>query len=261
MKGSFKFLGTSGSVGVPVIGCNCLVCQSTSYFNKRLRPCSLIKVGDKQILIDAGPDFYHQAHKYSIKKLDGVIFTHAHYDHIAGLDDLRVFSFFSKQPLPLLVSRDTKEEISRFFSYLFEKDVKQKFIFEILESSQKQSFLNIPFKYCFYHQIGMKVTGYRFGDLSYITDIKIFDDSLFELIEGSKTLIISSLEWNPTRAHLGLYEVEAIAKKAKVERCIVTHIGHELDHKKTNEKLPDFMELAYDGMSVDFEMFPSEDVR
>ncbi len=253
MKGCLTLLGTSGSLGIPVIGCRCCVCLSSSMHNKRKRPCNLLQIEDKNFLIDAGPDFRELALKYHIHKLDGLILTHTHFDHIAGLDDLRVYSFLTNQPLPILCSENTKKELKEFFFYLFQEKVKQKFRFISLDSKKRDvDFLNIKFSYAFYEQIGMQVTGFRVGDLSFVTDIKNYDHDLMKMISGSKTLVIGALEWNPTRAHLGLHDVIEIASKARVESCYVTHIGHELDHHKTNENLPKFMQLAYDGLSLEF---------
>lgn len=253
MKGCLTLLGTSGSIGIPVVGCRCEVCLSSSLHNKRKRPCNLLQIEDKNFLIDAGPDFRELALKYNIQKVDGLILTHTHFDHIAGMDDLRVFSFLTSQPLPILCSENTKKDLVEFFFYLFKEDVKQKFSFVTLDPDKRYvEFLNLKLHYAFYEQIGMQVTGFRMGDLSFVTDVKTYDHELIKMISGSKTLVIGALEWNPTRAHLGLYDVIEIAKEAKVESCFVTHIGHELDHHKTNENLPKFIRLAYDGLSLEF---------
>lgn len=253
MKGVITLLGTAGSLGIPVIGCRCKVCVCSERHNQRKRPCNLIQIEDKNYLLDAGPDVREQALKHHIYHVDGLILTHTHFDHVAGLDDLRVYSFLSNQPLPIVCSRKSKEELMSLFSYLFQENVKQKFTFFTLEDNTAQDALtHLKFSYAFYEQIGMQVTGYRFGDLSYVTDIKHYNKSLLDLIAGSKTLVIGALEWNPTRAHLGLHEVIAIAKEAGVSSCVVTHIGHELDHYETNENLPSFVQLAYDGMSLEF---------
>jgi phosphoribosyl 1,2-cyclic phosphate phosphodiesterase len=253
VKGCLTLFGTSGSLGVPVVGCRCEVCLSSSLHNKRLRPCNLIKIKEKNFLLDAGPDFRTQALQYHVQKLDGLILTHTHFDHIAGLDDLRVFSFLTNQPLPILCSEATKKELMHFFFYMFQEKVKQKFTFITFDRYQHHiDFCGIRFNLVFYEQIGMQVTGFRIGDLSYVTDIKTYDKTLIEMIEGSKTLVIGALEWNPTRAHLGLHDVIELASKAKVDACYITHIGHELDHHRTNENLPSFVQLAYDGLSLEF---------
>lgn len=252
MKIRLTFLGTSGAVGIPVIGCKCSVCLSQDPYNRRTRPGALLQINEKKILIDVGPDFYHQAHRHQIFDLDGAILTHAHFDHVAGLDDLRVFSFLTKKPLPLLASESTAKDLMRSFGYLFDKEHKPKFSLQVLDNKKhKSSFLDIDLNYFFYSQSGMQVTGYRFGSLAYVTDIKEYDASLYKQLEGVKTLVMSTLEWNPTRAHLGIHEVVEIASQLQVEKLYMTHIGHELEHYITQKKLPSFAFLAYDGLSID----------
>lgn len=255
MKGHLTLWGTSGSLGVPVVGCQCSVCLSGSSYNQRTRPCNLLHIDGKNFLIDVGPDFRFQALKYGLQKLDGLILTHTHFDHIAGLDDLRVFSFLENQPLPIFCSEVTKKELKEFFFYLFTENVKEKFTFHTFDHHTRYfEHKQLKMRFAFYHQIGMQVTGIRIGDLSFVTDVKTFDEDFLRLIDGSKTLVIGALEWKPTRAHLGLHEVIDLAKQAKVQSCVVTHIGHELDHIITHENLPSFVRLAYDGMSLEFSL-------
>lgn len=249
MRGRFTFFGTAASTGIPVIGCNCPVCVSDSPLNKRTRTAALLQIESLNILIDVGPDFRFQALQHRMTTLDGLIVTHTHYDHIAGIDDLRVFSFANKKPLPALVSKETMEDLKKRYFYLLNGS---KFTFQILEQDAgKATFLKIPLQYFSYQQTGMGVTGYRFGDLAFVTDIKEYSDSLLKVLAGCETLIISALDWLPTRAHLGIDEVIALAQKIQARRVVLTHIGHELDHESTNAKLPKFVELAYDGMSLD----------
>lgn len=253
MKGTFTFLGTSASVGVPLIGCKCHVCKSNSPFNKRLRPAALIELSEKKVLLDVGPDYYQIALKHEINHLDALLLTHTHYDHIAGLDDLRVYTFFTKKPLVILCSKETEKELKQFFSYLFETPGFQKFQIVVLDENKNSCQLfDAELNYVFYSQIGMNVTGYRIGDLAFITDIKEYDKKIFSSLRGLSTLIISAINWSPTRAHLGIEEVIEIAKELKPKSVLLTHIGHELDYEETNKKLPPYIKLAYDGMKVDF---------
>lgn len=255
MRGRFTFFGTSASMGVPIIGCECSVCLSDSPLNKRTRSAALLQVGEKKILVDVGPDIREQALKHRLTHLDALILTHTHYDHIAGLDDLRIFSFKTKQPLPTLVSEETMQDLKRRYFYLMEGKKAPKFAFQILEQDQGETeFLGLRLEYCFYRQMGMSVTGYRFGDLAFVTDIKEYSTSIFKTLEGCETLILSAIDWSPTGAHISIEEAIDIGKKTKAKRVLLTHIGHELDHEKTNQKLPPFMELAYDGMTVEFNL-------
>ena len=252
MKGRFTFFGTGVSTGVPVVGCSCAVCLSDSPLNQRTRAAALLHVENQQLLIDAGPDFRSQALKYRLHSLQGLILTHTHYDHIAGIDDLRVFQFMTKKPLPTLLSQETMKDLERRYFYLVKTNKTPKFTFHVLEEKEGElSFLGIPIQYCSYHQTGMSVTGYRFGDLAFITDIKEYPSSIIDVLSGSETLVISAIDWTPTRAHLGIEEAVELAHKIGARRVFFTHIGHELDHEATNAKLPKFMELAYDGMSIE----------
>lgn len=252
MVAKLTFLGTSGSLGIPVIGCKCHVCLSKKPQNIRSRPGALFEGDGFKILIDVGPDFYYQALKYSINHLDGVFLTHAHYDHIAGIDSLRVFSFLQKKPLPLFGSAATLDEVFRCYGYLFDKELHQKFTCNRLtEGSHQFNFMNLSWSFMFYHQIEMQVTGYRCGPFAYVTDVKEYDQTFLSSLNGVETLVISALEWNATRAHLGIDEVLEIGKSLNVRRLYITHLGHEIDHEITQKKLPSFAFLAYDGLSID----------
>lgn len=250
MEGRFTFFGTGASMGVPVIGCSCFVCCSDSPLNKRTRSCSLFQCGNKKILIDVGPDFRFQAIQHRIKNIDGLMLTHTHYDHIAGIDDLRVFAFKPHPPVPVLLSEETMEDLKRRYFYLVEEKA-PKLSFQVLKKDFNEvEFLGIKVGYFFYDQLGMQVTGYRFGDLAFLTDIKHYPVSIFEELEGCNTLVLSAINWEKTRAHINIEEAIEIAEKVKAKRVFLTHIGHELDHESTNEKLPKCMQLAYDGLSI-----------
>lgn len=132
MNGSFLFLGTGGSMGIPVIGCDCSVCTSSSHFNKRLRTSALLTFGNQKILIDAGPDFRSQALHNKLDRLDGVMFTHAHHDHTAGIDELRVYYMYSHEPLPCLMSKDTYIDLRTRFDYIFTTKMERKSSFQDL---------------------------------------------------------------------------------------------------------------------------------
>ena len=120
MKGSFLFLGTSGSTGIPVIGCKCPICTSSDPRNQRLRPAGWVRIGGTSLLIDAGPDLRGQALKYGIDRVDGLLLTHTHFDHIAGIDELRIFYVRHKKPLPCLLSQETYDELKKRYYYLFQ---------------------------------------------------------------------------------------------------------------------------------------------
>lgn len=256
--GRLLFLGTGGSVGVPMIGCTCSVCTSSSPFNKRLRPSALLELGKKRLLIDVGPDFRSQALRYGVTRLDGVLLTHSHFDHIAGIDDLRVFYFLQKKALPCLVSKETFQELKIRYHYLMRPLEKGKTIcaqldFQFLENDFGSiEFCSEHLEYVSYFQAGMKVTGYKIGDLAYISDIREYDTKVIDAISGVKTLILSALRYTSSDVHFNIDEAIDFARRVKAERTFLTHISHELDYELTNQKLPEDIRLSFDGLELEF---------
>lgn len=258
MEGKLLFLGTGGSMGIPVIACDCPVCTSTSPKNQRLRPSALLQAGGKQILIDCGPDFKQQAIKYKINQLDGLILTHAHNDHTASLDELRVYCLKSGKPLPCLLSPETAADIKNRFYYLFEekepyKGLLSRFTFQPLDGIRGEvDFLGLKMHYFSFYQLGMRVDGFRIGDLAYVSDIKVYPESIFNDLKGVRTLVISALRFQPSPMHFNVDEAIAFAKIVGAENTWFMHIAHELDHAIGSEYLPPGIKLAYDGLELDF---------
>lgn len=261
MKGSFLFLGTGSSMGVPRIACNCEICTSKDPHNKRLRPSGLIQVGDKQILIDSGPDFREQALHFNLPKIDAVIYTHTHYDHIAGIDELRIYYLLNGKPLPALVSKDTMADIRSRYGYLFRQNQQKNNLtaqleFTILEQERGFiEFLGLPFRYLTVSQGGMKVTGYRLGDFAYISDIKEYPETIFDDLVGVNHLVISALRSDPSEIHFNINEAIEFAQKVQAEHTWLTHLSHELEYKRTNAFLPKNIQLAYDGLTLEFNYY------
>lgn len=257
-KGKFLFLGTGGSMGIPVIGCECAVCRSDSLFNKRLRPSGLLKILEKNILIDCGPDFRSQMLKHNIKHIDGLIFTHAHYDHTGGFDDVRIITSRSKTSLPCLLSEATAEDLKMRFPYVFDANaplasLTTRVSMQFLESTRGYTeFLGVPLRYMTYEQGGMLVNGFRFGNFAYISDIRHYPETIFEDLKGTETLVISCLRYQPSILHFNVEEALAFTKKVGASQAWFTHIAHELDHELTNSRLPPNYQLAYDGLEIDF---------
>lgn len=259
MQGKLLFLGTGASTGVPVIGCSCSVCCSMDPRNQRLRSSALISVNGKTILIDAGPDFRQQALRMGMTALDGVIITHTHFDHIAGLDDLRVFEQQMHQSrMPCLVSLETWMSLKVHFPYLLEIErpdskIKGRFEFQVLDDDFGiANFMNLPWQYMTYIQNGMKVTGIRIGSLAYVLDIKEADATLVQALHGVDTLIISALRQTTSRSHFSIDEAIEFARSVKAKQTLLSHIAHEVDYEKMAQCLPKDVFLAYDGMEVDF---------
>lgn len=258
MKGSFLFLGTGASMGTPVVTCQCSVCLSQDRRNHRLRPSGLLKVENQQIILDVGPDFREQALRYGIDHLDGVVLTHGHYDHMAGMDDLRVFYFLKKQTLPCLLSRPTYNELKLRSPYFFEgggDDVTggARFQFKVIDELEGDViFNNLPWTIVSYTQNGMQVTGYRIGSFAYVMDLKEYTPSIFEKLKGVEVLVLSGLRERSSPAHLTLEEALEFSRKVGAKMTWFSHVSHELDHETTNRRLPREAQLAYDGLEVLF---------
>ncbi len=254
MKGTFQFLGTGASAGVPLIGCKCPVCSSTSPKNKRFRPSGIIHVHGKSLLIDITPDFRSQALQFGVDSIDGLLLTHTHYDHIAGIDEVRIFNVRQKRALPCLLSDESLGEIERRYHYFFNKEgLSAKFDFVPLKGDTGSTeFLGVEVGYCSYSQGGMKVTGYRVGEFAYISDIRKFDDSIFEALQGVKKLVVSALNAEPTPFHLSLKEAVAFSDRVGAIETWITHISHFIEHEAINALLPPHVRMAYDGLKLEF---------
>jgi phosphoribosyl 1,2-cyclic phosphate phosphodiesterase len=250
------FLGTGSSMGIPVIGCKCPVCQSDSHYNKRWRSSALLMMDNKKILIDCGPDFREQALRYRIDQLDGVIVTHAHHDHTAGFDELRIFSLRAQQAIPCLLSADTLTDLKKRFYYIFDENgpyaaQTAKFQLQLLESERGETlFVGHHIRYFSFRQGGMLVNGFRFNNLAYISDIRDYSEEIFDDLKGVETLVISALRFSPTPLHFSVDEAVDFSRRVGAERTWLVHIAHELDHEKINAYLPPNVRLAYDGLLI-----------
>jgi phosphoribosyl 1,2-cyclic phosphate phosphodiesterase len=213
-------------------------------------------VGGKTILIDCGPDFRAQGLRIGLKDLDGVILTHAHYDHIAGIDDLRVFYFIQKKVLPCLLSDQTLNEIKIRYSYFFQNindDVLggSRFDFQVLHDEfGKTNFLGLEVDYMSYEQGGMKITGFKIGKLAYILDIKHYTEKLIHSLKGTEILVMSALRQKPSPAHLTIDEAIAFAGKVGAQKTYFSHVSHDEDFHTLTKILPPGIEIAYDGLTL-----------
>lgn len=257
LKGKFTFLGTGASTGVPVIGCRCSVCLSKNPYNNRYRTSGLIEIEGKKLLIDIGPDFRTQALKYDIENLDALFVTHIHSDHIAGIDDVRIFYFRNKKGLDCYLSSETLEDLKVRYHYLF-KPIEQvptvtaQLDLHLLDEDFG-SFMAIgkKFTYLSYFQGKVKVSGLRIGDFAYLSDIKEYDEEIFFHLKGVKTLVISALKSGSSPVHFNLDDAVKFSDKVGVDRAYFTHISHDLEHEIINNKLPSNRQLAFDGQIID----------
>lgn len=255
MKGKIVLLGTGGSMGVPVIACSCPVCLSSSVRNKRNRSAALICVDDKTLLIDAGPEIRQQLLAHDIERLDGALITHAHFDHIAAIDDLKAFTFVHKRKLAVLLSKESFEELSHRHYYLMDGEGRQglHFDFEVVEPPFKpQVFAGLDIKLLSYFQREMPVLGFKIGDLAYVSDIKQYTKELIEDIKGIETLIVSALRHTSSPMHFSIDEAIAFAIEVGAKTTYFTHMAHEIDYDTVSAALPDSIHLGYDGLAIPF---------
>lgn len=257
--GRFQFLGTGGSMGIPVIGCDCEVCTSTSPHDKRLRPSAVVSIGEKTFLIDPGPDLRTQALRFGVKKLDGILVTHAHQDHVGGLDDLRIYCIRQKRSLPCLLSKETLDELKVRFAYTFHEKLSEgQFVTKIEPQCINDNRGGVQFegcsiRYVTFEQAKMKVLGFRFGNLAYLSDIKEYPETIYEDMKGVQHLIISAIRYVPSPLHFTVDDAVEFSRKIKARHTWLTHISHDLRHEKTEAYLPENVHMAYDGLEISFD--------
>lgn len=247
------FLGTGTSMGVPTLGCECSVCTSSNPYNKRTRASLLVLVDNKNLLIDTATDFRAQALRENLKRLDGVLYTHAHADHILGLDDLRPYSFFQKRHIPCYGNESTMAAVCEMFQYVFTEPQPGGSIPRIEPRVIEGSFdfdgvpiLPIPVIHG-----NLPVLGYRIGELAYLTDLSEIPDESYRLLKGVSTLILGVLRYKPHPTHLSFDKALAIVEKIEPDQTFFTHISHDFDHDRTGAELPNGVFLAYDGLSLE----------
>jgi phosphoribosyl 1,2-cyclic phosphate phosphodiesterase len=248
------FLGTGTSQGVPVIACSCEVCQSTDSRDKRLRSSIMISDGPHNIVIDTGPDFRQQMLRLAVKDLDAVVFTHEHKDHIAGLDDVRAFNYFSGKAMTVYCNDRVEVALRREFYYAFTTE-KYPGVPEIRFSPIESEVFEIgkvPFQPIAVKHLNMDVLGFRINDFSYVTDANYIPAAEMDKLKGSKTLVLNALRKEKHPSHFTLEEALEIINILKPEQAYLTHISHQLGkHEDVTAELPKNVHLAYDGLKLD----------
>jgi phosphoribosyl 1,2-cyclic phosphate phosphodiesterase len=247
------FLGSGTSSGVPMIACECAVCTSTDKKDNRLRSSILVQSAHTTLVVDSTPDFRYQMLRAGVKHLDAIIFTHPHKDHIAGLDDVRAYNFFTRRPMEIFANEMTQEVIIREFPYAF-ADTKYPGVPEIrLNTIAFDEFTvgDIPITPILVWHMKMPVLGFRFGDFTYITDANRIDEAEKQKVRGSKVVVLNALRKEAHISHFTLAEAVATAKELQASQAYFTHISHQLGrHADINNELPAGMELAYDGLII-----------
>ncbi len=253
---TLRVLGSGTSVGVPTIGCHCKVCVSGDSRNRRLRPSLLVRWEDRSVVIDTGPDFRQQALAAGIEKLDGILYTHAHADHILGIDDLRPFNYHQRGPIPIYCTAASLEHIQRVFAYIFHdgpsESSRPKLAPEIFNEDAFNiaglEFLPIPLR----HGAG-PCHGFRFANVAYLTDHSVIPGESLPLLEGLEVLFLDALRYKPHPTHSTVDQSLKTVELLKPRRAYFTHISHDLDHERAERLLPENVRLAYDGLEITVE--------
>lgn len=247
------FLGTGTSQGIPVITCDCAVCQSADHRDRRLRVSVLIETGDKTIVIDSGPDFRYQMLRAGVRDLDAILFTHEHKDHVAGLDDIRPFNYLLKKNIEIYATERVEHALRKEFSYIF-SEARYPGLPQIdLHTIADQPFQIgrtevVPLNIMHYK---LPILGFRIKDFSYITDAKTISDDTLEKIKGTRILVVNALQREQHISHFTLDEAIDFAQKIGAEATYFTHISHNLGlHAVVEKDLPANIKLAYDGLTI-----------
>jgi phosphoribosyl 1,2-cyclic phosphate phosphodiesterase len=249
------FLGTGTSQGVPIIGCPCAICQSTDLKDKRLRTSILIETETTTVVIDSGPDFRQQLLRAKVAKLDGLVFTHSHKDHVAGMDDIRAFNYLQNKPVDVYATEFTQHILKREFEYVFNNTSYPGIPQINLHTIDKNNSIQIgditlqPIEVMHYK---MPVLGFRINGFTYITDANFIDETEFEKIIGSTCLVLNALRREQHISHFTLAEAIAISERIQPEQTFFTHISHQLGfHEDVEAELPLGINLAYDMLSIE----------
>ncbi|NMM49143.1 MBL fold metallo-hydrolase [Marinigracilibium pacificum] len=247
------FLGTGTSQGVPVIGCECDVCQSIDFRDKRLRTSIHIEVDGKSFVVDTGPDFRQQMLRERIHVLDAVIFTHEHKDHVAGLDDVRSFNFRLKRHMPIYATRRVIDQLEKEFHYAFGEITypgAPRFDVNEIDNSpfEIKGVEFIPIEVLHYK---LPVLGYRIKDFTYITDANSISDEELEKVKGTRVLVLDALQREKHISHFTLDEAVDLIQRINPEQAYLIHISHRMGtHRKVEKELPDNISIAYDGLKI-----------
>lgn len=259
------FLGSGTSSGVPIIGCSCEICLSTDPKDKRLRSSIFIDLGEshqdgiRYILVDCGPDFREQALRFKLPRLDAVLFTHAHADHIFGLDDIRIYNFKQKDSIPLYADKPTADALHRIFSYCFFRDPNYEgggvpsLTLNEINSNTAFTLGNIEIVPIKIFHGRTQILGFRIGDFAYLTDCSSVPDESIPLLKNLEMLVVSGLRHKHHATHFTVKGAVDLINELKPQKALLTHISHDLSHQITEDSLANnslTIKLAYDGLKI-----------
>jgi phosphoribosyl 1,2-cyclic phosphate phosphodiesterase len=252
-------LGTGTSTGVPVLGCGCAVCTSDDPRDTRTRCACYVRVGDMGLLIDTGPDFRRQALREDIDRIDAVCYTHHHFDHVVGLDDLRPFFFDNTRTMPCYAHPDTAAVLRRNYDYIFGSDPypgAANVAIEVVDGpfevpSRYDDSAPVPVDPLLLYHGETPVYGYRVGGFAYLTDVSRIPEPSYEALQDIDVLVLDALRPEPHPTHFSFEEAVATARRIGARRTYFVHMTHNVRHAEANARLPDDIQLAYDGLTVE----------
>ncbi len=254
------FLGTGTSQGVPLIGCSCPVCLSTDRKNRRYRPSLLLEFAGRNVVIDTSPEFRLQALACNLRRIDAVLFTHGHADHIFGFDDIRRFNQVQRQAIPVYASTTTLATLTNLFGYAFDL-TKENWSVPRAQAFTVDGEFTLFGVACralpVYHG-AEPVTAFRIGGFAYVTDCSKIPGETLAQLHGLEVLVIDALRYRPHATHFSVDEAVAVAQALRPERAFLTHLCHEVEHQQLAAALPPGIAPAYDGLCVEVAMPPTE---
>lgn len=249
------FLGSGTSHGVPMIGCSCATCHSNDPHDRRLRPSVYLQVANgPSLLVDTSTDLRQQAITHQVARVDAILFTHSHADHVMGLDEVRRFNMLQRSSIPAYADERTATDLRRMFSYIFDPPAEQGGGIPQISLSQidgpftVQSIRITPIQ--IFHG-PRPILGFRFGNFAYLTDCNRIPDASFDLLGDLDVLVLDALRHRPHPTHFTVAEAVRVVDRVKPRQTFLTHICHDLPHAATNASLPAGVELAYDGLTFD----------
>ncbi len=248
------FLGTGTSHGVPMIGCDCATCRSADPHDRRWRPSILIELADgTSVLVDTSPDLRAQALAFDVRRVDAILFTHAHADHVLGLDEVRRYNAMQRAPIPCYGDEQTVREVRRTFAYIFNPP-------QVGGGVPQIELFRVGGPFCLGHETFVPVPvmhgtqpvlGYRVGPFAYLTDCSAIPDASWPLLEGVQVLVIDALRDRRHPTHFTVAEALEVVAALRPRAAYLTHICHDLPHQATNARLPAGVQVAYDGLRID----------
>ncbi|MBI3944578.1 MAG: MBL fold metallo-hydrolase [Armatimonadetes bacterium] len=250
------FLGTGTSHGVPVIACRCPVCTSPDPRNQRMRCSILLEYGEARVLVDTPPELRLQAIRAGLTRLDAVLFTHSHADHVFGLDDVRRFNDLQGGALPCYANAETLGDLERIFRYVFVPTQRGggKPRLELRPLDGRFDLFGLAVRPLTVMHGQLPITAYRLGNVAYVTDVSFLPEEAEDALHGLDLLILGALRFRPHSTHFSIPQALEVVARLRPRRALFTHLCHDVDHAAASADLPDGVGLAYDGLSVTVEV-------